>query len=188
MSKGFLGPYGQTLLDALFHEKDQELLRAFRERMDKLDRREQLAKVCGVDDEALLDHLLEMDMPVETVAAITVVPLVIVAWADGAVQEKEREAILQAARESGVPPKEGSFPILELWLSQQPGPELLEAWKHYIAALCRQLNEREIDELKHDLLDGATTVAEAAGGLLGLGAKVTAKERAALQDLETAFD
>ncbi|MFV1967813.1 MAG: hypothetical protein ACC628_20475 [Pirellulaceae bacterium] len=187
MSQGFLGSHGQTLVDALFHEREQELRVAFRERMEKMDRREQLAKICGVHDETLLDHLLEMDLSPETVAAIAIVPLVIVAWADGSVQKKEREAIMQAAQESGVPTKDGSYPVLAFWLTEKPDPELLNAWKHYITAMCRQLNETEIDELKHDLLDRANTVAQAAGRLLGLGSKVTAKERAALDDLEAAF-
>jgi hypothetical protein len=95
---------------------------------------------------------------------------------------------LQAATDSGVPAAEdGSYPVLEYWLIEKPGPELLAAWKKYIAAMCRELDEREVEELKHDLLDRATTIAQAAGSLLGLGAKVTPKERAALQDLESAF-
>jgi hypothetical protein len=53
--------------------------------------------------------------------------------------------------------------------------------------MCRELDAGEIEKLKRDLLDRATTVARAAGSLLGLGAKITPKERAALEDLESAF-
>jgi len=43
----------KTLLDALFHEKEQHLLNAFRESLERMDRRTQLAQVSGIHDEAL---------------------------------------------------------------------------------------------------------------------------------------
>jgi hypothetical protein len=187
MSPNFLDVEGRTLIDALFHEQNQQLIRAFRERMERTDRRTQLAQLCGVHDEVLLDHLLDLNVPPEAVAALAVVPLVVVAWADRTVHEQERRAIIQAAEEAGIPPEDGRYPILEHWLAERPGPELLEAWKHYIAALCRQLSPKEIEELKHDLLDGARDVARAAGGLLGLGKKISAKEQAALDELARVF-
>ena len=171
-------------MDALFHERDQQLWEAFRERQVKKDRTMQFAAVLGMNDQSLLDHLVELDVQPEAIAAIAIIPLAVVAWADHAVQPQEREAILQAARASGVQPQDGRYPVLEYWLTRRPSPELLEAWKHYIRALCRQLNPQEIAELKHDLLDRARDVAEAAGGILGLGNKVSANERAALQELE----
>jgi tellurite resistance protein len=187
MAGGLLDDYGRKLIDALFHEQDQKLLQAFRERLEETDRRAQLAHICGFDDEALLNHLLELDVTPEAVAALAVVPLVAVAWADRTVQAEEREAILKSARECGIPPKDERYPILEHWLTEHPGSEVLEAWKHYTAALCRQLNPKEIEELKHDLLDRARDVAQAAGGVLGLGGKISAKERAVLAELEQAF-
>jgi len=178
---------GRPLIDALFHEQNQQLLQAFRERMEKTDRRSQLSQICGIHDEALLDHLLDLNLQPEAVAAIAVVPLVVVAWADRTVQAEERQAIIKAAEASGVRPLDGRYPILEHWLTERPGPELLEAWRQYVAALCRQLNQQEVAELKHDLLDSARNVAQAAGGILGFGDKISAKERTALADLERAF-
>jgi hypothetical protein len=46
--KPHLANYGRTLVEALFHEQDQELLRQFHKRVEKLNRRQQLAKSCGV--------------------------------------------------------------------------------------------------------------------------------------------
>ena len=146
-----------------------------------------MAQICGIHDAALLDHLLSLNLEPEAVAGLAVIPLVVVAWADGSVQAPERQAILQAAQASGVAPKDGRYPVLEYWLTERPGPELCEAWKQYLAALCRQLSPEEIAELKHDLLDRARDVASAAGGLLGFGNKISAKEQAALEALEQAF-
>ena len=182
-----LSNYGQKLIDALFHEQDQELARQFHDRIEKLNRRQQLAKACGVDDETLLDHLIALDLQPEAVAAIAAIPLVVVAWADRTVQEAERKAIFAAAEASGITSQDGRYPILEYWLSKRPKPELLDAWKHYIAALCRQLNQTEIEQLKHDMLQRARRVAEATGGILGYGNKISANEQKVLESLEEAF-
>jgi hypothetical protein len=178
--------YQKTLLDSLFHEQDQKLRKAFRERMEKLDRRAQLAQASGIKDEALLDRLIELTIDAETIAAMAVVPLVTVAWADGKVQDEERKAILAAAQSAGIKPQDGRYPMLDFWMSKRPGREMIEAWEHYIKDLCTRLDKEEIEKLKHDVLGLARTVAEAAGGFLGIG-RVSAAETAALKRLEKAF-
>jgi hypothetical protein len=182
-------PLGQqkTLIDSIFFDQDQKLLADFRKRMEKMDRRAQLMQVSGIHDETVLDRLVELNIDAETLAAMSVIPLVAVAWADGDVQAKEREVILAAAEKSGVPSKDGRYPLLEHWLDKHPGAEMVEAWKLYIKGLCRKLTASEIDHLKHDLLDRAREVAQAAGGFLGFGTKISAAEQAVLDDLEQAF-
>jgi hypothetical protein len=179
--------YQKTLIDSIFFDLDQKLLEDFRKRTEKMDRRAQLMQVSGIHDEAVLDRLIELNIDPETLAAMAVVPLVAVAWADGDVQAKEREVILAAAKKSGVPPKDGRYPLLEHWLNKHPGAEMVEAWQHYLEGLCKKLTPPEIAELKHDLLDRARQVAQAAGGFLGLGNKISAAEQAVLDELEQAF-
>jgi len=187
MAQDFSGNRTQSLVDAFFHEHDQKLLKEFRQRLEKMDRRAQLAAVCGVHDEAVLDRLIELNISPETLAAIHVVPLVQVAWADGSVEPKERAAIIQAAREAGIEPRDGHYPLLEHWLCENPGREMLEAWEHHVQSLCKQLTPEEVAKLKNDTLTLARKVAEAAGGLLGLGSKISKAERAMLDRLEKAF-
>jgi hypothetical protein len=178
--------YQKTLIDSIFFDRDQKLLEDFRKRMEKKDRRAQLMQVTGIHDEAVLDRLVELNLDAETLAAMAVVPLVAVAWADGNVQTKEREAILEAAKKSGVPAKDGRYPLLEHWLDKHPGKEMVDAWKHYVEGLCKKLSPPEIEELKHDLLDRAREVAQAAGGFLGMK-KISSAEEAVLKDLQQAF-
>ena len=92
--------------------------KAFRERMEKMERRDQLAQVSGIHDEAVLDRLIELDIGPETLAALEVVPLVFVAWADGKVQAEEREAIIAVAKAAGIQPQDGRYPLLEHWLEK----------------------------------------------------------------------
>lgn len=179
--------YQRTLLDAIFHEQDQQLRKAFRERMAKLERREQLARVSGIRDEALLDRLIALDISAETLAALELVPLVFVAWADGQVQAAERDVIIALAKAGGVEPDDGRFPILEHWLKKRPGREMLDAWKQYVQDLRRQLDSQQAEDLRHELLNRVQNVARAAGGFLGFGDKMSPAERAMLAELEQAF-
>jgi hypothetical protein len=179
--------YQQTLIDAIFHERDQQLQKAFRERMEKMERRDQLAQVSGIREEAVLDRLIELDIAPETLAAIEIVPLVCMAWADGEVQAKERETILAIATAAGIQPQDGRYPLLEHWLKWRPGDEMLQAWKHYVKGLCQRLGAQETERLQHELLDHARKVALAAGVFFGFGDKMSAAERSVLDELEQAF-
>ena len=176
-----------TLIDAMFHEQDQQLRNDFRERMAKMERRDQLAQVSGIHDEVLLDRLIELDIGPEALAALEVVPLVVVAWADGRVQPEEREMVIAIAKAAGIQSQDGRYPLLEHWLKRRPKAEVMEAWKHYVKDLCQRLDSQEIERLQHELLDRARQVAEAAGGFLGFGEKISAAELSVLDELEQAF-
>jgi tellurite resistance protein len=180
--------YQRILLDAIFHEQDQELRKAFRERMEKLERREQLAQVSGIRDEALLERLIALGIAAETLAALELVPLVFVAWADGGVQAQERAAIVALAKAAGIAPQDGRYPLLEHWLKRRPDATMLDAWKHYVQELRQQMNSQEAEDLRHELLDRAQRVAQAAGGFLGFGDKMSPAERSVLDQLQQVFD
>jgi hypothetical protein len=179
--------YQRVLLDAIFYEQDQHLREVFRERMEKMERREQLIQVSGIRDEAVLDRLIELDVTPETLGALELVPLVFVAWADGGVQTEEREVIVALAKAAGVEPQDCRYPLLEHWLKRRPDVEMLEAWKHYVQELRRQLDSKKAEELRHELLDRAQSVAQAAGGFLGFGDKMSSAERSMLAKLEQAL-
>jgi hypothetical protein len=175
--------YQRVLLDAIFHEQDQYVRKAFRERMEKMERRQQLTQISGIRDEALLDRLIELDITPETLAALELVPLVFVAWADGGIQAEERKVIVALAEAAGIGSQDGRYPVLEHWLKRRPGVEMLEAWKHYVEDLRRQLDSKKAEEFRHELLDRAESVARAAGGFLGFGDKMSPAERAMLAEL-----
>lgn len=179
--------YQKSLIDVFFHEQNQELRQAFRERLEKKSRRDQLAQVSGIQDEAVLDRLVELKVEPETMTAIAVIPLVAVAWADGKVQDDEREAIMAAARATGVQPQDGRYPMLEFWMNKRPGPTMIEAWEHYIKDICKRLDKEEIEDLKREVLSLARSIAQAAGGFLGLGSRICAGEQIVLNRLEKAF-
>jgi hypothetical protein len=158
-----------------------------REKSERDRKRATLREALRIDDEAVLDHLVALDLSPETIVAFSLVPLVEVAWADGEVQAKEREAVLRAADERGVSASAISRQLLENWLRRRPPAALLEVWRHYSKALLKALNDEERQMMRVRLIGSARAVAEAAGGFLGVGS-ISAAEKAALQDLELTFE
>ena len=187
MKKGSFSGRTKQLEDKFFHAHDQELLRALREAKASKERKKALADASGITDDDLLDQLDELDIGGETVVALSLVPLIAVAWADGNIDVKERAAVLAAAQQQGIERGHPGYQLLECWLKRKPDVSLLAVWKDYVGALSQTLSETAKSALKEDILGRARGVAEAAGGLLGLGNKVSKSEQAVLSDLEQAL-
>jgi hypothetical protein len=135
----------------------------------------------------VLDELLTLGLTAETMLALSLIPLVEVAWADGSIAAAERTALLEACAELGIASGSIGYQLVEKWLATAPGPELLNGWKTYVAALCEKMDSAAKESFKSDILGRARRVAESAGGLLGLGQKVSASEKAMLDQLAGAF-
>jgi hypothetical protein len=175
---------GRALEDEFFRREDKRLLERLAELRAAEATREALAKASGITKPAVLEKLMELGIRAETVAALSIVPLVEVAWADGALDAEERRAVVEraaVARDS----TEGA--LLEAWLDRRPDPKLLVAWTELVRAMSEQLGPDEATRLRTDLLKRARAVAAATGGLFGVGSKISASEATMLAKLEGAF-
>jgi hypothetical protein len=181
-----LGIRGRHLEETFFARHNEQLLLKLKEQAQHRERLEALAKATGISNVEILDKLIELDVSVERAAAFTLVPVVEVAWADGKVQPREREAILKAAAEQGLAPGTLAYELVESWLERAPDPRLLEVWKAYTSSFVATLTSDQRDALRHDLLHRAHAVAEAAGGVLGIGA-VSNAEKAMVEEMKKAF-
>ncbi len=184
MSLDSLNSAGRSLEDAFFAKENARLLDQLRAKAKLEERRKALRDVIQIQDEGLVDHLLELGLGPETVLAITLIPLAMVAWADGSIEPRERDAILQAAAQKGVVPGSIAAQVLESWLKQPLDTQLVETWKRYIRTILPSLTANEREEVRQMGLARARAVAEAAGGFLGLGSKISAQERAVLAEME----
>jgi hypothetical protein len=177
----------KNLEDLFFLEQDRILMDQFH-RMEKMkETKESLAKVSGIASDDVLQKLVELDIRPDVVASLALVPLVEVAWADGEIDEKEKAAVLKADGEFFTKDSP-DWVILKQWLEHKPDPQLLEAWKLYIQGLCEQLTASQKKTLKTEVIGHARQVAEATGGFLGLGKKISKAEQEMLAQLEAAFD
>jgi hypothetical protein len=187
MAKPGFGGRKRDLEEAFFGELDQHLLKALREETATKEKKKALSDASGITDEELLDHMVELNLCSETVAALSLVPLIFVGWADNKLDDKERAAIIQAAERTGLAKGHPGHDVLESWLTKKPGEKLLTAWKNYVAALTENLSEEDDKQLKEELLGRAREVAEASGGILGFGNKISKVEQAVLDELAQAF-
>ena len=184
----YLGERGKALEDSFFAQRDRELLAKLKEAAGAGDIRKALALAIGINDDAVIDKLVALGIQPEMALALSMVPLVQVAWADGAIHGGEYEAVMSAAQDSGINEGTPAHGLLESWLANNPGDTLIDAWHGYIQALVRELSAKERAALKDATLQRARTIAGIAGGILGLGSKFSKSEKAVLQDLAVSFD
>jgi hypothetical protein len=175
---------GRSLEEEFFRREDQRLLERRKELQAAASTREALAKASGITQPDVLDKLLALGIKAETVAALSFVPLLEVAWADGTIDPKERAAVLARAHEAGLAPGSFAHGLLEAWLDRRPDPALVAAWTHFVQGMRAQLSPAEAAAMKSALLDRARTVATASGGLFS---KISSAEAAVLDTLERAF-
>ena len=163
MGDEFLGDRRVALEEAFF-AKENEKLRLRLKALDEARQKKQaLSAASGITDDVVLEKLAALDISSDTVAALSLLPLIAVAWADGSIDEKERRAVLSRATELGLKKQDISHRLFEDWLAHQPPQALIAAWKGYIAAFSARLEPDARRALRHDLLARARAVAEAAG-------------------------
>lgn len=186
MTKDALNDRRQALEDEFFHRVDEKLLAAMRAKTAAESSRKRLEAATGISNTDLLDELLAAGASDETVAAIALVPLILVAWASGEVEPEEREQILKAASDHGITNDSPAALLLEHWLDRKPNRELGATWKHYIAAVVAQMGAESRESLRSEIVARATAVANASGGLLGFG-KISNDEKRVIAEVEQAL-
>ena len=187
MPEKALRAQARVLENEFFAKRDAQKLAALRQEMAKRTEREGLARVTGIPDEAALSQLVEVGVTVDTLAALALVPLVLVAWADGKLDAKERRAVLDAAAARDVDADGAAYGLLATWLDAPPAASLRTAWESYAVAFREHLPETVVVTIREWVMNRAREVAAATGGFLGLGRKVSAREQAVLDELEAVF-
>ena len=186
MSGEVLKERGDALENEFFARRNAKAAEALRAKLAAEESRDSLAKAAGIPDESVLDALEAAGITAESLAALALVPLVAVAWADGKLDDGEREAIIRAAEQAQVGDENRA--LLDGWLSAAPDAGLLEAWKGYVGSIRGAMEAGAYSALRERIVGGARQVAESAGGFLGLGNKVSASEAAVLEELEASFE
>lgn len=173
----------RALEDEFFFRTDKALLEQMRQSLQRVESRAALAMATGVQDPALLDTLLDRGVQATSLLAIAVVPPLFVAWADGDVTAEEREAILRAARENGIAEGSLAAQLLSDWLLTRPTPALWKTWQQYVRTVHGSLDAASQQTLRTTIFKQSLAVAQASGGLLGIG-KVSPEEQQVLEDIE----
>jgi len=185
-----LGHCRRVLDDVFFCDggEDPELIPQLRRQLRVEAAKEDLAAASGISDEAVLERLARLGIRADTLCALTLVPLVQVAWADGEVQPPEREVVLQAASDAGIRRLGPGLELLRLWLDHPPPADLLSAWRDFVGALCRELGPEACRALRDQLLARARRVAESAGERRRSSSRTSPAEESVLTTLAASFD
>lgn len=182
-----LGDRRKELEESFFAKQNQQLVEKLKADKQRVMTKDGIREVTGIENDAVLERLVALKLNRETVAALALFPLIEVAWADGAVDTKESAAVLEAAHQSGILKGSSAHTLIEGWLKLKPPAALHTAWFNYLLALCAGMTADDKAMLKNELLGKARLVAEASGGILGLGSKVSKAEHDTLKKLEEAF-
>jgi hypothetical protein len=180
----------KQLEDSFFSFQDQKLIEDLRIMRKMKETKESLSAVSGIKNDAVLEKLVSLDIRPETLASLSLVPLIEVAWADGNIDSKEQNAILSAMEKKGLSkPGDVNYDIVKQWMTHRPSADLLDAWTHYIQGLCEQLSGEEKKSLQAEIMENAKAIAESSGGFLGtgIGGTVSKPEKEMLARLEAAF-
>lgn len=177
------------LEEEFFTKKNRELIAKIRADEEHKEARDVLEREIGIHDPEVLDSLVAAQITPSTMLALAAVPLVFVAWADGAVAREEKEAILKAAHEQGMTEGASSYELLASWLSDAPSETLFAAWRHYVDHLRATMDPTAFAKLRSDIMERARRVAAATGGFLGfIGHMISDAEKLELQRFERVFE
>jgi uncharacterized membrane protein YebE (DUF533 family) len=114
----------------------------------------------------------------------TLVPPVMVAWADGEMDASERHEILRIAAKRGIVEGTEAHRKLLGWLEREPAPAVYEAATRTIEQALRERPRYEAATLAHDLHERTTGVALVSRSYWGLGPRVSSGEQQVVEMLE----
>ena len=160
----------RALEDEYFRRKERELI-------EKMRRRAALGTATGITNQELLNDLEHLGYTRETISVLHLMPLVLVAWAEGIVDERERSLILEAARLRSIEPGTAAYKQLSEWLDKRPSNEFTEKTLRLIGALLETMPQEERAREVRDLVTHCMEVAEASGGILEIIGTISDEER-----------
>jgi hypothetical protein len=175
-----LSNVARILENRFFYENNRVLAEELKRLKQEEESVDALAKVSGIASKIVLTELVSLGVRPETVAALCLVPVIEVAWADGKIDAREIEAFVKGATKTG---SRTSLRILQEWLQKKPDENLEQAWKHYMKGLCGVMDEKALSLLCDDIIAHARNVANASGGFLGLIDPVSSAEKKKLEEM-----
>lgn len=187
MPEDILAERKRALEEEYFRNANAALIERLRASREQEDARKALQDASGITDTGILDNLIGAGINASALSALEVIPLVAVAWADGKLEAGERQAVLDSSAALGLSEGSAGRSLLEGWLAQQPPPTLLQTWEQYVRELTAELAPDVGASLCKETLKRAKAIAEARGGFLGLGSKISAQEESLLNAIEAAF-
>ena len=168
---------GRTHEEDYFYKKDRELIEKMRQQAKAEEELRVLGEGAGITDPVVIHELAELGFTPETVKLLPLIPVLEMAWAEGGVTAPERNMVIDVARARGIEAGTAADSQLTEWLDRQPSESVYRRAGRLINALFA--SGGRFDFAPDDLLKYCEAIAEASGGILGIG-RVSSAERATL--------
>lgn len=178
----------KALEEQFFQQHEKELVAKLKEAAAKETSKDELQKLTGITDNQVLAALSDLKIGGAATLVMSLYPVIEVAWADGKIDEKERAAILEAAKSIGLEKDSPAYQYLDKWTTEKPELSWHSLWVDYVKALVKNMKPDDKALLKATVLGRSRSVAEASGGFLGVAFRVSDAEKRAIAKLEQAFD
>jgi len=165
--KDMLAVRGHAIEEEYFRKKDRELIERMRRAAASSEARAKMGEETGLTDPGMLQELETLGFTPDTVVLLPLVPVVEMAWAEGGVTPAERQLIIKLARTRGI--DEGGVADRQLshWLDHRPGEQVFRHAARLIRAMLAAPGHEDLTV--DDLVTHCESVADASGGILGLG-------------------
>ena len=186
MDKDIFKERERGLEEEYVRRHEAKLLEKLRERGRLEEIVAALAAKLQIDNPELLRRITALGVTLDTGAAFLLAPLVQIAWAEGAVTDRERETVLRIAGERGLEKTSPAYAQLLEWLRARPADELFDTAVEAIKAGLSVLPPEERADRVKRIVEACHDVAAASGGLsrlLGLGTGVSGEEESVLDTI-----
>lgn len=166
----------QALAAKFFAYLERQIEQRLRAEAATPEGRAALLKSTGVQDVQLIEELAKLGITADGLIALRLFPLVLVAWAEANVDDKERKIAMAEAKKIGIIEGSVAWILLDTWLTEPPRGISVDAWKRYVHAKFKPMSKAAQEKLIDLTKNQMHAVAKASGGHLGLG-KVSEKEQ-----------
>ncbi|MEZ4450068.1 MAG: TerB family tellurite resistance protein [Nannocystaceae bacterium] len=158
--------------------KNQEMAarRKLREELDAAARKTQE----DARRKDLVVRIQELGFAGERAKVFDLMPLIHVAWADGSISRQERAQILELLERRGITPGTDAFMMVETMLEEAPS----QAFMDETMIVLREVAGGKRAE---SMVDLCIQIADASGGIFGLGERISDAERDRIEAIARAF-
>jgi uncharacterized tellurite resistance protein B-like protein len=163
---------------ALEIERRKKLREQLDENARELEEQVKIASSVRTDDLSIAERIKKLGFDGDSARVFDLLPLIHVAWADGAIQKEERAAILRVLEERGVEPNSEAFRTVESLLEEPPS----DAYMRQSLAILQELTGG-LSGRAGEIVDLCIEVAAASGGFLGIGKRIGTKERQLINEI-----
>lgn len=173
--------------EAFYRDVDNLLIGRMQVQADSEEAKRALAKVAKLKDAKLIDQLARLGVTPEALLVMQMVPIVLIAWANHGVDDRERQYVLAQARRFGISERSEADAMLEHWLDHRPPVLVFDAWRrfmrHELSSMSLRTRERLVSMMKEQM----TGVARCSGGFLGFR-RVSTNEQKLIQAINKVLD